>query len=143
MLLHPARSTIQALSRTELASDGVIEQIKSLDRSIRDAIESLPLQDAPRELQDVDDDDYTPYIPMDPEMNKPEADDFSPEECDNLISAEVLLPKEDVLVPAIIVSRKKNSDGRPIGNSHTNPILDTRIYMSSSVTGTLRNMQLT
>jgi hypothetical protein len=55
-------------------------------------------------------------------------DSYTPETFDNLISAKVLLPKGDVLVPAKVISRKCDLEGRPIGNMHGNPMLDTWIY---------------
>jgi hypothetical protein len=71
-------STIQALSRSENESLDMLEQIKSLNHCIRDSIETLPVQNVPAELLDVDDDAYTPYLPQDPEADRFEADDFTP-----------------------------------------------------------------
>ena len=67
-------------------------------------------------------------MPMEPEAERPEADAFTPEMYDTLISAEVLLPKGDILVPAKVTGRKRNENGDPVGTAHTNPILDTRVY---------------
>jgi hypothetical protein len=47
-------------------------------------------------------------VPMEPEAERPEADAFTPEMYDTLISAEVLLPKGDILVPAKVIGRKRN-----------------------------------
>ncbi len=82
----------------------------------------------PIELQDVDYDNDQPYIPLEPDAERMEADDYTPEECDNLIAAEVLLPKGDILVPATVVGRKRDHSGQPVGTSNPNPILDTRVY---------------
>ncbi len=58
----------------------------------------------------------------------PEADEWTSKAYDNYISAEVLLPKGDILVPAHVVSRKRDTDGNPAGVANTNPLLDTRVY---------------
>jgi hypothetical protein len=68
------------------------------------------------------------YNPFEPEADRPEADKFTPEAFDNLLSTEVLLLKGDVLVPAKVISRKRDASGNPTGVARANPILDTRIY---------------
>jgi hypothetical protein len=78
-------------------------------------------------LLDVYDDEYQPYIPIEPEAEKRDADENIPEECDRLIAAKVLLPRGDILLPATVVSRKRDAMGNPIGSSHINPMLDTRV----------------
>ena len=121
------RSTVQALTDDELLSESICEQIAVLDRSIHDVIarDGDTLDQIPQDLQD---EDYDVYDPMEPEADKPEADAFTPEMYDALISAEVLLPKGDVLLPAKVLGRKRDAAGNPIGVAHSNPILDTRIY---------------
>jgi hypothetical protein len=39
-----------------------------------------------------------------------------------------MLPQGDVLVPAKVIGRKRDSDGNPVGVGNTNPLLDTRVY---------------
>ena len=53
---------------------------------------------------------------------------FTPEAYDALISAKVLLPSDDILVPTIVTGSKRDLDGNPVGVTKNNPILDTRIY---------------
>jgi hypothetical protein len=121
-------STIQALTRIEKDSETTIRQIIELDHQIKDNISLLPTQDVPQELLDVNDDDYVPYLPVEPEAEKPDAEDYTPQEFDSLISAKVLLPKGNVLLPATVIGRKRDHTGQPLGTSNTNPMLDTRIY---------------
>ena len=45
-----------------------------------------------------------------------------------MISAELLLPKEGVLVPAGVIGRKHDNQGNPVGHANANPIIDSRIY---------------
>jgi hypothetical protein len=125
---HPiVRSTVQALTNDEVNSKVIQEQIKLLDNKIMDsiAVDGDIGAVIPQELQD---EDYEIYTPMEPEADKPEADAFTPEMYDTLISAEVLLPKGDILIPAKVMGRKRDAAGNPIGTAHANPILDTRIY---------------
>jgi hypothetical protein len=61
--------------------------------------------DPPEELQDKD---YDIYNPMESEAEMPEANAFTPEMFDNLISAEVLIPKGDVLLPTTVIGCKQH-----------------------------------
>jgi hypothetical protein len=121
------QSMVQALTDDEMRLENVNEQITALDLSIHDTIsrDGNLVINIPRELTDEDDDIYNP---MEPEADKPEIEDFMPEMYDNLINAEVLLSKGDILLPAKVIGRKRDSSGNPIGIANANPILDTRIY---------------
>jgi hypothetical protein len=123
-------STIQPLSRNEKKSEDIINRIKELDRMITDNISILPTQPTLEELRDIDvyAEDCQPYIPVEPNAVKPEVDDFTPEDYENLIAAEVLLPKGDILVLAMEAGRKHDENGNPVGISNTNPLLDTRVF---------------
>lgn len=68
------------------------------------------------------------YEPIAPELTKPEIGDYTPETYVKLLSAEGILPKGNLLVPAQVFKRKHDSDGNPVGIAHNNPILDTGIY---------------
>jgi hypothetical protein len=69
------------------------------------------------------------YEPMEPEATQPDiTTDFSAEKYDTLISAQVLLPKGDLLQPTIVCNKKTDHDGNPIGHYNTNPLLDTHVY---------------
>ena len=59
---------------------------------------------------------------------QPEVDDYTPEGYDELISAEVLIPKGDQSVLGTVIGRKRDSEGNPVGIRNANPILDTREY---------------
>jgi hypothetical protein len=119
------RSTLQPISKEEWKDEHVKEQIRLLNENIIKNVGEVDLQELPEELQDEYDDVYEP---MEPEACKPEIDDFTPETYDALISAEVLLPKGDILLPAKVIGRKRDHNGNPLGTAHNNPILDTRVY---------------
>jgi hypothetical protein len=118
------RSTIQALTDEELRSENAKHQIRQLNQHIMEKIGDVDLADIPLELRD----EYDVFEPVEPEACKPEIGDFSPNSYDALISVELLLPKGDVLLPAKVIGRKRDSDGNPVGMAHPNPIVDTRVY---------------
>jgi hypothetical protein len=89
-----------------------------------DRIGEVDISNLPVELQD----DYDIYEPMEPEASKPEIGDYTPEAYDALISAELMLPKGDVLVPAKVTARKRDANRNPIGIANKNPILNTCIF---------------
>ena len=121
------RSTIQALSEDELHSVKIQQQLKDFDQQIENNIAEVkhepPLIESQNQtLQDI-------YEPYEPEAEKPEVADYTPTGLyDALISAEVILPKGDILVPATVTRRKRDADGNPVGTAHPNPIMDTRVY---------------
>ena len=53
----------------------------------------------------------------------------TPEQGDNLINAEVEIPRGGILTKGRVVSRKRDIHGNPIGRANDNPILDTRTYV--------------
>jgi len=122
------RSTIQALSPDELENEKVQEAIISLDRQIREAIPDV-LQPGKIPPEVISDDILQDeYKPLEKEADKPEMAFFTPEAYDAMISVEVLLPTNDVLVPATVTGRKRDQVGNPIGIANKNPILDMRVY---------------
>ena len=58
----------------------------------------------------------------------PEADNFGNDAFDKFIPAKVMLPSSDGMMQAIVCGCKRDEDGELIGQSHSNPILDTRLY---------------
>ena len=58
----------------------------------------------------------------------PEADGFTPETYDKYLMAEVLLPNMGEVTNDMIVGRKRDADGNPIGLRNPNPLLDRRQY---------------
>ena len=63
-----------------------------------------------------------------PDQTPLEADDFTPEELNEYLTAEVMLPRGGEQVQATIQRRVKDEMGRPVGKRHSNPVLDTRLY---------------
>ncbi len=120
------RSTIQNISDDERRSTEVLQAIRDLDLAIVDKLKHQnDVTFIPPELDE--DDDYLPYDPVEPEAEQIEVDTYTPKTFDNLISAEVLLLKGDTLVPAKVISRKRDQEGNPIGTMNPNPVLDKQL----------------
>ena len=136
-----ARLTIRPVLDRERNVLETQERIKKYDASLEKALGG-PYEDGtpvPGLLSGLDmdefwaehniGDDYEPtYDPMDPEKSMPEADDYETEAYDNLISAKVIIPSDGIKLPGTVKRQKIDEDGKPIGRSHNNPILDTRVY---------------
>ncbi len=120
------RSTVQRITDDELKSAEVKQALETYDLTIEIKLShrNVPV---PNEFL-VDEDDDAPYEPVEPEAEMPEADAFDAQMYDQYISAEVMVPKGDILVPAKVIARKHDRDGNPIGIGHSNPLMDTRIY---------------
>ena len=53
---------------------------------------------------------------------------FTPEEYDHYVSAQIKIPLGDEEVIDMVKWHKIDINGKPIGISNENPILDTRLY---------------
>jgi len=133
-----ARSTVQPILRADKESETVKAELAALDAAIAskfinqssdEDINSIIIPDY-LQYNDANDEEFeTPHFePVDKEAEMPEADEFSHEEYDKYISAEVLLPKGDQLVLGKVVGRKRDANDNPIGVAYANPIFDTRLY---------------
>jgi hypothetical protein len=58
----------------------------------------------------------------------PEMDDFTPESYDEYLTAQILLPVGGEMAKGQVIKRRRDQNGRPIGLSNSNPMLDTREY---------------
>ena len=63
--------------------------------------------------------------------------DFTPDSLDDYIHMEIGLPRgdDDALLHATVKKRAIDSEGRPIGKRHSNPLLDTRAYHVDFIDG--------
>jgi len=67
-------------------------------------------------------------VPRDKDETQPEQDSFTPEGYDNMINAEIMIPKGDGTIVGKVIKRAKGEDGNSIGLRNSNPLLDTREY---------------
>jgi len=117
------RSSVQPISKDESMDMGIKDQIWDFNQLMQERIGEVDLNDIPQELQD----EYDTCEPMEPESCKPEIDTLGGEIYDNLISAEVSLPVDGILVQVKVTGQKRDPNGNPVGTPNGNPILDTRV----------------
>jgi hypothetical protein len=132
-----------------LQTEEVRSQIASLNQIIEEKLGGPPENDSIQKY-DLDDDvdpeveDYiTPeYVPVNKELQMPEADEWDSEAFDKYIATEVRLSKNGEEILGKVVARKRDHDGNPIGKANSNPILDTRLDKLYSLMGKLLNIVL-
>jgi hypothetical protein len=78
------------------------------------------------EYEVYEDDDSKPMPTVERDIDG--IDDFDPETYDGYITAQVLLPKGDEFQLGTVVKRRVDENGKWIGKSDQNPIMDTRVY---------------
>ncbi len=118
---------MQKLTADELKSTEVLDHLQAYDLAIETRLGQGEQPPLPNEFL-IDEDDDTPYEPIEPDAEMPEADAYDAQMYGQYISAEVMIPKGDTLIPARVIGRKTDRDGNPIGIGHSNPLIDTRIY---------------
>ena len=129
-----ARTTVQAITKSELATREVKEQLRECDAAIisnlGDIDDTAEAKDLKLYMEDEDENDIeVDNEPFEPEARTPDVDNFEADVYDELLLAEPLLPRGPTLVPARVIGRKRDNDGNPVGNYHSNPLLNTRIYL--------------
>lgn len=132
------RKDVWAVTDDEMAQPLIKERLQRFDESIKkkmgDGVKDKDLDPRladvvnPPETDDWIFDEEEDLEPMDPGFVKPEADDSTPEQYDQYLSAEVLLPHGGELQKARVISRKRDANGNPVGIRDNNPMLDTREY---------------
>ena len=90
----------------------------------------------PRELEDLGLENTPQYDPYEDETQNKQsypqlAEELEPmpEAGDYYIGAELLLPGGDQMARDHVVARSQDANGNVMGRSHTNTILDMRMYM--------------
>jgi hypothetical protein len=73
------------------------------------------------------DDDDSPLI-EEPEASMPDADEYTPEQYDEYIGNQVLIPIGTEMLRGVVIRRHRDLNGNLYGVRDTNPILDTRKY---------------
>jgi len=131
-----ARTTVRAITDSELQITQVQQELRSFDDAIQrklgddrlnagDLSFEVGSDELDKALEEADDGEYDPY---EPEAERPELDDYDEETLDKLLAAEVILPKGDYQFVGKVIGRKRDANGNPVGRANSNPILDTRVY---------------
>jgi hypothetical protein len=126
------RSTVQPISKDELVTRDVMEQLHEYNIAIAANLGDVDDTADPRDLRlylEDEDDDEVDKEPFKPEARIPDVDEFEADVYDKLLLAEPLLPRGATLIPARVIGCNRDTDGNPIGNYHANPLLNTRIYL--------------
>ena len=129
-----ARTTVQHVTELDLKTDEIKEKVKVFESKLRER-----LRDENHIIKDTDGVENVSYIEDDEqpdnemaEENAPDLDDhledYTPESYDTLLNSELMLPHGDEMIRGRVVKRARDSEGRPIGKRHDNPLLDTREY---------------
>ena len=145
-----ARSTVQHITIMDMASDAIKNRVLAFDEHLLTRLSDENYQlDMPNHvfyLQDDDGDDdnvENDNIPRDVEYGdmiqppKLDADEIEYETFDQYIGAEFMVNSNGDSVPAKVVKRARDNDGKPIGTKHSNPLLDSREYECVLDDGTL------
>jgi hypothetical protein len=132
-----ARNTVQHVTPLELQVPELQDQVKEFDIALRERLSDLNFVISGMEeasgfyLPDIYHmkefaDSVT--VPRDGDETQPEQDSFTPEGYENMIYAEIMIPKGDGTIVGKVIKRAKGEDGKPIGLRNSNPLLDTREY---------------
>ena len=129
------RKDVWALSEDELKTPAIAARLASYDIAIKEKlgddsdqtdVDAAHFPAIPSELFEGDNEED--LEPFDPKEQAMDADEYMPEELDEYLTAEVLLPYGGDNVRALVKKRVKDDQGRPVGLRNLNPILDTRKY---------------
>jgi len=133
-----ARSTVWSLMEDERADPIVHGLMAELDAAIQEKIgDTVSDQAVDPDMMGIapliPDDLFLPehdleFDPVEPDASMPEADAYTPEQYDEYLTAEVLLPNMGTVTKAKVIARKRDADGNPVGQRNSNPILDSREY---------------
>ena len=134
-----SRSTVQRVTNLELQVDEYIKTFEEFDARIhlklktdthRSYIGSKPNPEDWADLIETDDDFREEFYKIFNSKDVKEADSYTPEVLDDTyLNMELALPRdEDGPEYARVTKRLRDKNGLPIGTSHSNPILDTRLY---------------
>lgn len=117
------RKSVWALTEDELKNPAVIERLQHMDDAIKSKLgpSSSPVEvELPeRDIFSTIDDEAEATV---------ESTEPTPENLDEFIGADVLLPQGGVNVRARVVKRVRDGDGNLQGIRNDNPILDSRTY---------------
>ena len=133
-----SRTTVQRMTELEKSTDVNKARIVKYDEAIAERFKEERLA---KNGDKPDPEDWAELIESDPDFAEEFArtfdnpdikeadDDFDPDSYDGYVNMELLLDRPGAEPElAQVTKRLKDKDGRPIGASNNNPILDTRLY---------------
>jgi hypothetical protein len=127
-----ARTTVQPITKDDLASAEIKILLQNYDAEIAIKLGSTDVSADPKDLRlylEDEDNDEIDNEPFEPEAQTPNVDNFEADTYDELLLAEPLLPRGTSLTPSRVIGRKRDEDGNPVGTYNRNPLLNTRVYL--------------
>ena len=137
-----SRTTVQHVTSLDLQQPETKQRVTQLDQDLHELLDKdLPEHPMGQDhfyqhdlyLEGREDD------PCDPEevqqqgqphaINEEDAPEHSPDTYDDLVGAQLMLPKGDNWQQGRVIKRARGEDGKPIGTRHQNPSMDTRQYV--------------
>ncbi len=131
------RQDVWAVTPDEQKHPDFIKALAEFDEKVKSKIgDELKDKQVDPDLADEDPlpdwdvlfDDSEVTEPMEPDKAAEDPDGFTPEEYDQYISDEVMLPQDGEMKLARVTNRRRDGNGNPIGTRSENPLLDTREY---------------
>ena len=132
-----ARSMVQPISKDNLATKEVIDELASYNTSIavlfaekNHKYPTLDMEETQGLTTDTIDMECAKHTvdQYEPESSMSEAESYGKESFDKLLSAHVLLPRGEGVEHGKAIGRKRDQDGGPVGHSNANPLLNMRVY---------------
>lgn len=135
------RSSVIPLSVDEKNSEDIklLKQrfTESVERRLGERAQGIVLERGDDRFERNLDDERTPFFEPyedddtqtdDPAKDVETAEEDHPVGHDKYIAAKIQIQREDTIHRGVVKRRKRDSDGKLIGFSHENPILDTAVY---------------
>jgi hypothetical protein len=122
-----ARTTIQAISKLELESEDVINMLTIYERELKEELTTnneandFMLYREDEDPKQMDDEQE----PVDPGATTIVIDEIENDAYDELLLTEPLLQRDNQLVRARVIGRKRDENRNPIGHFDKNPVLNS------------------
>ena len=137
-----ARSTVQRVTRSEEANSDIAARMKSYESEVNGRLDDAKHVNEPTRDGDIllEDDDF-PVTPVQDSPHKDEDDTWQASDAfDEMVGANVMLPRGDGRIDATVLKRKRDDDGSAIGRKHSNPMMDTRLYEVELADGSIEEV---
>ena len=124
------RKSVWSMTADELRTPTIIEDIRAFDETFPHLydLEDTTTDELPEHDLFRTDDDEVEQAAL-PEDEPVELHDYTPEELDEYINAELMVSQGGERMKARVIKRQRDMADNLIGKRHSNPILDTREYL--------------
>jgi len=127
-----ARTIIQKVPQEELQTEAFQTTLKSYNDMLEEKLSDENMVPQTLQLYQEDEDaNLNDDQPFEPEALVPEEANIEADTYDELLVTEPMLEREGILVQAQVIGRKRDPSGNLMGHYHSNPLLNTCVYMVS------------